>query len=47
MMFFNITYAKQAWGGYLPSEQMGKTNAFCKRSFKYGVVKTFVIFQED
>ena len=41
-----LTYAAHARGWFLSAEQKGKINAFCKRSFRYGMANTIVTFQE-
>ena len=39
-------YTAQAWERFLSAEQIGKANAFCKKSFSYGIVKSCVTSQE-
>ena len=40
----NITYALPAWRGFLTVEQIGRTNSFLKRAFKYGLCSQLVSF---
>lgn len=46
LILSRITYAVQAWGGFLSVEQVGKINSFLRRAMKYGLTNKILSFSD-